>query len=44
MKKLLFSLATGFAALALFVGQLSVNMACAGEFYQPVVPKEMLKH
>lgn len=27
----------------LFVGQLSTNVACAGEFYQPKVPDKMMK-
>ncbi|MBQ3510606.1 MAG: cyclic lactone autoinducer peptide [Peptococcaceae bacterium] len=32
-----------FAAFTLFVGQLSANLACDGPFYQPEVPKQLLK-
>lgn len=31
-------LATGFCALSLFVGQLSAQMPCYGELYQPKFP------
>lgn len=30
-------------AAVLFVGQLSTNVACSGEYYQPKVPEKMLK-
>ena len=32
-----------FAAVTLLVGQLSANLACSGPFYQPEVPKQLLK-
>lgn len=27
----------------LWIGQMSTNVACVGEFYQPKVPEKMLK-
>lgn len=40
-----FLLRHGAAVLAfvLFIGQLSANVACKGEYYQPKVPKQLLK-
>ena len=42
-KKLLLRYGHAALALALFVGQLSVNVACKGDYYQPKVPKQLLK-
>lgn len=43
MKKLLAKASTMFLGAVLFVGQLSANVACFGEYYQPEVPAKLKK-
>lgn len=43
MKKLLAKASTIFLGAVLFVGQLSANAACLGEYYQPEVPAQLKK-
>ncbi len=30
--------------IVLWIGQMSTNVACVGEYYQPKVPEKMLKN
>ena len=41
MKKLIAKVTTSFLALTLFIGQLSTNLACVGDYYQPEVPQDL---
>lgn len=41
MKKLIAKVTTSFLALTLFIGQLSTNLACVGDYYQPEVPQSL---
>lgn len=43
MKKFLTKTTSAFLAFTFFVGQLSANMACWGDYYQPEVPAELKK-
>lgn len=43
IKKLLSKYGYKLAAVALLIGQLSAYMPCRSEFYQPEIPKELLK-
>lgn len=43
MKHFITKLSTAFLACVLFVGQLSANLACFGDYYQPEVPAELKK-
>lgn len=43
LKKLITRYGHVFAAVTLLVGQLSANLACSGPYYQPEVPKQLLK-
>ena len=42
MKALLVKLGGLLMQAVLVIGQWSTNVACGGEFYQPVVPEKML--
>jgi cyclic lactone autoinducer peptide len=43
VKSVAFKLGTVFAALALYLGTISIMPACAAWFYQPEVPEGMKK-
>ncbi len=42
-KRIMLRYGSSILALVLFVGQLSANVACKSDFYQPKVPKQLLK-
>ena len=42
-KRLMLQCGSSAVALALVVGQLSANVACKSQFYQPKVPAQLLK-
>ena len=44
MSTVLIKLSGVLMQFVLFIGQLSTNVACAGEFYQPKVPEAMRKN
>lgn len=43
MEALFIKLGSALMQAVLFAGQLSTNVACMGECYQPKVPEKMLK-
>lgn len=44
LKKFIIRHSTMLLSAAIFVGQLSTNIACIGPFYQPKVPAQLLKN
>lgn len=43
LKKFILRHSAVLMAAVLFIGQLSANLACDGPYYQPKVPKQLLK-
>ena len=43
MKRFTTKITTAFLAFTFFLGQLSTNLACFGDYYQPEVPAELRK-
>lgn len=43
LKKFIIRHSAMLLSAALFVGQISTNFACAGPYYQPKVPAQLLK-
>lgn len=43
MKHFTAKVTTSFLAFILFIGQVSSNFACLGDYYQPEVPEELRK-
>lgn len=44
LKKFIMRHSQAFLAMALFVGQVSANLACKNKYYQPKVPAQLLKN